>query len=261
MDVFLTNRGYTCFCLDHLAQNRPAAFKELLRWVRRHLEEGKIRAIPRAKVFDASSLQEALRYMQKGQHIGKIVISMRDAEGTVKINTAPVKPAKKLQLVSSASYMLVGGLGGLGRAVSRHLVDHGARRLVYLSRSAGTGPGDPDFVRELESMGCEVLLVRGSAASADDVSRAVQQAPNLRGVMQCSMVLSDQAFARMSLEEWNTAVAPKVQGTWNLHNATVSAGAKLDFFVLFHVRPDWPGRPGQLCRREHLLRCICPVQK
>lgn len=247
MDVFLTNRGYTCFCLDHLAQNRPAAFKELLRWVRRHLEEGKIRPIPRARVFDASSLQEALRYMQKGQHIGKIVISMRDeTRGAVKINTGPaVRAPKKLQLESSASYLLVGGLGGLGRAVSRHLVDHGARRLVYLSRSAGTGPGDADFVRELESMACEVVLVKGSVASADDVSHAVRQAPNLRGVMQCSMVLSDQAFARMSLEEWNTAVAPKVQGTWNLHNATVSSGAKLDFFVLFSSMSGLTGQAGQ----------------
>lgn len=251
MDVFLTNRGYTCFCLDHLAQNRPAAFKELLRWVRRHLEEGNIRPIPRARVFDASSLQEALRYMQKGRHIGKIVISMRDetdGKGTIKINTGPAAvraPKKLLQLDSSASYMLVGGLGGLGRSVSRHLVDHGARRLVYLSRSAGTGPGDADFVRELKSMACEVVLVKGSVASADDVSRAVQQAPNLRGVMQCSMVLSDQAFARMSLDEWDTAVAPKVQGTWNLHDATVSCGAELDFFVLFSSMSGLTGQAGQ----------------
>ncbi|KKY39789.1 putative polyketide synthase [Diaporthe ampelina] len=245
MDVFLTNRGYTCFCLDHLAQNRPAAFKELFQWVRKHLEEGKIRPIQRARVFDASSLEEALRYMQKGQHIGKIVISMRDAEGTAKINTSPVKAARKLQLDRSASYMLVGGLGGLGRSVSRHLVDHGARRLVYLSRSAGTGPGDADFVRELESMGCEVVLVRGSVTSADDVSRAVRQAPSLRGVLQCSMVLSDAAFSRMSLEEWNTAVAPKVQGTWNLHNASVSAGARLDFFVLFSSMSGLTGQAGQ----------------
>lgn len=245
MDVFLTNRGYTCFCLDHLAQNRPSAFKELFRWVRRNLEEAKIRPIERARVYDAPSLQNALRHMQKGQHIGKIVISMRDAEGTVKINTTPAKPAKKLQLDRSASYMLVGGLGGLGRAVSRHLVDHGAHRLVYLSRSAGTSPGDADFVRELESMGCEVLLVKGDVTSADDVSRAVQRAPNLKGIMQCSMVLSDQAFARMRLEEWNTAVAPKVQGTWNLHNASLTAGAELDFFVLFSSMSGLTGQAGQ----------------
>ncbi|KAJ0124602.1 polyketide synthase [Diaporthe amygdali] len=245
MDVFLTNRGYTCFCLDHLAQNRPSAFKKLFQWVRKNLEESKIQPIERARVFDASSLQKALRHMQKGQHIGKIVISMRDAEGKIKINTAPVKPARKLQLDSSASYMLVGGLGGLGRAVSRHLVDHGARRLVYMSRSAGAGPGDADFVREIESMGCEVLLVKGSVTSADDVSRAVRQASNLKGIMQCSMVLSDQAFARMSHQEWNTAVAPKVQGTWNLHNASVSFGAKLDFFVLFSSMSGLTGQAGQ----------------
>jgi shikimate 5-dehydrogenase len=94
--------------------------------------------------------------MQQGKHIGKIVISMRDTDGRVKIDTEPVKAAKEPDLDSSASYLLVGGLGGLGRAVSRHLVDHNARRLVYLSRNAGTGTEDRDFIQELESMGCEV---------------------------------------------------------------------------------------------------------
>lgn len=183
--------------------------------------------------------------MQQGQHIGKIIVSMRGKDGKVKVDTAPVQVAKKLELHSSASYLLVGGLGGLGRAVSRHLVEHNARRLVYLSRSAGTGSEDQEFVQELQSMGCDVRLVKGSVTSMDDVSRAVQQAPNLRGIMQCSMVLLDQAFPHMSLKEWSTAAAPKVQGTWNLHNATEAAGIKLDFFVLFSSMSGLTGQAGQ----------------
>ena len=36
-----------------------------------------------------------------------------------------------------AAYLLVGGLGGLGRAVSLWMAERGARHLTYLSRSAG----------------------------------------------------------------------------------------------------------------------------
>lgn len=181
--------------------------------------------------------------MQKGQHIGKIVISMRDIYGNIKSDMAGIKTAKKPTLDSSSSYLLVGGLGGLGRTVSRYLVEHNARHLVYLSRNAGSD--DQDFVQELESMGCRVQLVRGSVTNKDDVSLAIQQAPNLKGIMQCSMVLRDQAFSRMSLSEWNLATAPKVQGTWHLHNAILAAGIQLDFFVLFSSISGLIGRAGQ----------------
>jgi hypothetical protein len=63
--------------------------------------------------------------------------------------------------------------------------------------------------------------------------------------MQCSMVLRDEAFSRMSLIEWDTAAAPKVQGTWNLHNATLAAGIELDFFVLFSSMSGVTGQAGQ----------------
>src|SRR5216117_149977 len=49
----------------------------------------------------------------------------------------------------------------------------------------------------------------------------------------------------MTIEEWNEATAAKVQGTWNLHRATVAAGAELDFFVLFSSISGTIGQPGQ----------------
>src|SRR6266536_3294410 len=62
-------------------------------------------------------------------------------------------------------------------------------------------------------------------------------------ILQMSMVLRDQGWDRMTLDEWNQANAPKVQGTWNLHNAT--HGNKLDFFVLFSSISGIIGQPGQ----------------
>ena len=217
----------------------------LLQEVVSYFEKGHIAPIRPKRAFDGSSIQDAFRYMQQGQHLGKIVISIRSPEGKVKIDMAPVKKAKKLHLDSAASYLLIGGLGGLGRAVARHLVEHNARHLVFLSRRAGTGPEDRDIVRELESMGCEVRLVQGSVVREDDVTRAIEQAPNLKGIIQLSMVLRDENITRMSLDDWSTAVAPKVQGTWNLHNATVAAGIVLDFFVLFSSMSGVTGQAGQ----------------
>ena len=210
-----------------------------------HCEKGHITPLKPINIFAASSVEVAFRHMQGGHHIGKIVIAVRSKDGSINVDMSSMKKVKELRLDGSASYLLVGGFGGLGRSVSRYLVQHNARHLTFLSRSAGTKEQNRDFVRELESMGCSVQIIQGSVTSKADVSQAIKQGPNLKGIMQCSMVLQDQAFTRMSLGEWEKAVSPKVQGTWNLHDETLAAGVQLDFFVLFSSMSGTFGQAGQ----------------
>lgn len=156
----------------------------------------------------------------------------------------PVGRLKKLELDGSASYLLAGGLGGLGRAVSRYLT-WWSTALGAWSTYPAAAAEDQTLVRELQSMGCEVLIVKGSVSDEDDVNRALQQAPSLKGIVNFSMALYNQAFTRMTLDEWEGAVSPKVKGTWNLHNASIAAGAVLEFFVLFSSLSGIIGQTGQ----------------
>jgi hypothetical protein len=47
----------------------------------------------------------------------------------------------------------------------------------------------------------------------------------------------------MTYEDWSATLAPKIQGTWNLH--TAFAESDLDFFVLFSSISGIAGNPGQ----------------
>ncbi|XDG09180.1 hypothetical protein ABKA04_008795 [Annulohypoxylon sp. FPYF3050] len=184
---------------------KPPVMAGLIRATLEFYEKGLTTSIQPVKTFSAAEAADAFRYMQK-----------------------------------------VGGLGGLGRAISAWMVDHGAGELIYLSRSAGEGQGDALFVNELKSMSCDVKLVKGDVTDFEDVAKAISSASYpLRGIIQMSMVLRDQNFEAMTFDEWNVVVAPKVQGTWNLHNATVTAGVDLDFFVLFSSLSGIIGQPGQ----------------
>ncbi|KZZ87545.1 polyketide synthase [Moelleriella libera RCEF 2490] len=247
MDVFLGSRSYSCFYLDAEMAKRHDVVKDLLHAIVTHYEQGLISSLSPVEAFAISSIQDGFRRLQQGTHIGKIVISVRRPDGSLKLDTnrAIKNPKAQLKLDPSASYLLIGGLGGLGRSVARYLVYHGARSLLFLSRSAGSGVEDGEIIRELESMGSKVQLIKGSVVSEEDVVAAVHQATNLKGIIQASMVLRDENFTRMNLEQWNQAVNPKVQGTWNLHNATINAGVKLDFFVLFSSMSGITGQAGQ----------------
>ncbi|CAG7555684.1 unnamed protein product [Fusarium equiseti] len=244
MSVFLENRTYACIDLDQLCIKRKTIAKELLKDVVSLYKEGHIRPIRPIKVYRPQDILDGFRYMQQGVHLGKIVVSMNTDSGPrldARLRKQPVR------LDSSGAYLLVGGLGGLGRSISRWLVQQGARHLIYLSRSAGTGERHTDLQQELESIGCTISFVQGSITSVDDVNAAVARANgSLRGVLQMSMVLADQGFPRMTIDEWNTAVDPKVRGTWNLHNATLEAKADLDFFILFSSLSGVVGQPGQV---------------
>ncbi|KAK6196628.1 putative secondary metabolism biosynthetic enzyme [Pestalotiopsis sp. IQ-011] len=232
MRPFLENRSYSCVDMD-LLWTRPEVFKRCVRYIVELYEQGRIGPIRPFKIFSADSIQEAFRYMHQGQHIGRIGLAIRDPQGTSKVGTEVARKRRDVRFDMNASYVLIGGMGGIGRAVSRWMVEHGAGELIFLSRSAGTGPEDGAFAHELKSAGCRgVRLVPGDVTKSEDVARAVAAATlPLKGVIQLSMVLRDGAFENMTLDAWNAAAAPKIQGTWNIHNATL--GLDLDFFVLF----------------------------
>ncbi|KAJ5100126.1 polyketide synthase [Penicillium argentinense] len=246
MSFFLANRSYCCVDLDQICFTRPAIAKGLLKNIVDLLKERHINPIRPIKVFTSDAILDAFRYMQQGVHIGKIVVSMRNSAGKITIGLKVHQRKKLTRFDSSGAYLLVGGLGGLGRSISTWMVERGARHLIYLSRSAGLNEKHLEFAQELISMGCRVDFVHGSVSKPDDVTKAIAQAQGqLRGIFQMSMVLRDQSFPRMTINEWDTAVDPKVKGTWNLHSASVSANADLDFFILFSSVSGLFGQPGQ----------------
>ncbi|KAF3799863.1 Highly reducing polyketide synthase FUM1 [Colletotrichum gloeosporioides] len=151
-----------------------------------------------------------------------------------------------------ASYLLVGGLGGLGRSVCRWMAARGTRHLVLFSRSAA----EPEaatlaLVDELASMGCAAVRVSGCAENLLAVERAVaatdHSAPRgLAGVLHMPMVLRDRPLTDMTWDDWTAVVDPKVVGAWNLHNTLHRRQReKLDFFVLFSSVSGIVGQRGQ----------------
>ncbi|KAJ5740086.1 Acyl transferase/acyl hydrolase/lysophospholipase [Penicillium manginii] len=246
MRPFLANRSYCCVDLDQICRKRSKITKRLLREIVHLVKERYIHPIRPVRIFPANEILDAFRYMQQGVHLGKIVVSIRDNKGVQDLDNSAQRRRSHTQFDDSGAFLLVGGLGGLGRSVSTWMVERGARHFIYLSPTAGTKKDHQDFGEELMSMGCRVSFVQGSVSNLKDVIKAVARSEGrLKGILQMSMALGNQTFPRMTLHEWNTAVDPKVRGTWNLHHASVSAQANLDFFVLFSSISGICGQPGQ----------------
>ncbi|KAJ5566490.1 hypothetical protein N7535_008128 [Penicillium sp. DV-2018c] len=240
MSLFEANRSFFGVDLAQVCKDTPEILKSTLETFSDWYRQGKIGPITPIKLFDAVDVVSAFRYMQAGTHIGKIVVYMPTSVEGLPLPTVKALPTFR----PDAAYLVVGGLGGVGRPVTTWMVEQNARELVFLSRSAGNSEEDQAFVRELEAQGCHVICVAGSVTDLKRVKDAVAACTRpLAGVVQMALDLKDRLFLEMSHEEWEAALAPKVTGTWNLHHAT--AKHSLDFFVVFGSISGVCGNTGQ----------------
>ncbi|KAK5996429.1 Highly reducing polyketide synthase gloL [Cladobotryum mycophilum] len=242
LNPFEANRAFYGVDLATMLNDCPEEIRKLMDQCVLYYELGYIKPIQPLHAFPAERVGEVFRTMQKGTHIGKFVVAMPSNKNASHLGA--ISPRRKALLSDKRTYLMIGGFGGLGKALATWMVECGARHFVFLSRSAGKSSEDQDFVGELESQGCNVVAVAGSVVELSDVQRAVKSAPSpVGGVIQMSMVLRDLPITQISHQDWNTVLDPKVRGTWNLHEAL--SGSELDFFILFSSISGLMGQPGQ----------------
>ncbi|MBI2838245.1 MAG: type I polyketide synthase [Acidobacteria bacterium] len=236
------NKGLSYFAIDvvNMFHVRPARCASLLREVVRLVDEGTLRPLP-LQTFPISESSTAFRTMAQAKHIGKIVLSM-DTENVL---TAPaVEPTATFR--SDATYLITGGLGGLGLHVARWMVDQGVRSLALVGRSAPSDAAN-EIVNDLEHAGAHVRVFRADVSRADHVANLLseidQAMPPLRGIIHAAGILDDGILLQMTAERFQAVMAPKVDGAWNLHSLT--RDKFLDFFVLFSSAAALIGSPGQ----------------
>ncbi|MBV5243518.1 type I polyketide synthase [Mycolicibacterium sp. PAM1] len=174
-------------------------------------------------------------------------IAWRDGSRLVERLSRAELPAVpgRLQVRGDGSYVVTGALGGVGLAVVRWLVDHGAGRLVLNGRS-GPSPEAQAVIDELSAR-AEIVVVTGDIAVPGTAVRLIAAAEEtgrtLRGVLHSAAVLDDELVVGLTRESMEKIWAPKAAGAWRLHEAT--AGKELDWWVAFSSVASLLGSPGQ----------------
>ncbi|MEP7209608.1 MAG: type I polyketide synthase, partial [Alphaproteobacteria bacterium] len=149
-----------------------------------------------------------------------------------------------MKLDPERSYLITGGLRGLGLRVAEWMVEQGARHLALMGRH---GPDDraEATLERLRQAGADVLVITGDVSSAPDVTRAFAEIeaalPPLAGVIHSAGTLADAVLGKQSWSGFATVFGPKVSGTWLLH----TLAPKLDFLVLFSSGASLAGSGGQ----------------
>ncbi|MCB9450591.1 MAG: SDR family NAD(P)-dependent oxidoreductase [Anaerolineaceae bacterium] len=227
------NIAYTIIDWSDDARQNPALIRSILDALVAACEAGDLLPLPE-EVFPIEEAVSAFTHMAHARHIGKVIISQGASvpwDGT---------------LYPDATYLVVGGLRGLGLLVAQWLVEHGARHLALMGRNA---PGETalETLHTLEAAGAEIIIFQEDVAQEAGVARmldAIQsQLPPLRGIIHSAGLLDDGALIHQNWSRFATVLGPKVNGAWYLHDRT--RDLPLDFFVLFSSAASLLGSSGQ----------------
>ena len=223
--------SYDILELDVLKKTEPAWVGKVLRDVMDGLAAGDLKPIVHSR-WPLAEAGAALSFMRSARHLGKIVV------------TPP--PLMQGRLRSDRTYLVTGGLGGIGCAVAGWLADREAGAIVLNGRRAPDAEAEEAISRLRErgvTVQVELADVTDTAAIDQMLARIDATLPPLGGVIHSVGVLSDGALTNQSWERFETVLWPKILGAWHLHRAT--ADRDLDMFVLFSSRVGVMGNPGQ----------------
>eukprot|EP00921_Rhytidocystis_pertsovi_P005095 GHVQ01008804.1.p1 GENE.GHVQ01008804.1~~GHVQ01008804.1.p1 ORF type:complete len:4630 (+),score=744.88 GHVQ01008804.1:433-13890(+) len=294
---------YETIAVDTMLLEGPEWFGGMLDRVRIGIDCGQITKLPMTlySMYDSTAEGSAVagfRFMQRAQHVGKVVIGIPSAlepyklpsllpqsqEAGATTTTSPttttsttstkdqsIKTALPNRRTSSAtgsadepvllppvttiytstysstaqnkSYIISGGMGGLGLVIAKWLVEEGAKHLILLSRSCN--PTDPETLNWLQqhsdcrTVKCDVSVM-SEVVKVLDLVRTLGLPP-IGGLFHAAGVTADATLALQTEETLKKVYLPKVRGAWNFHEAleahpsppSTTPPPPLDIFMLF----------------------------
>ncbi|KAL8844220.1 MAG: hypothetical protein Q9176_001395 [Flavoplaca citrina] len=272
LDMSTFNKSVTFASVDLsiVFRQAPELAKSMMDKVFALLASGAVQPVQPLNTFPLSEMENAFRLMQAGKHTGKVILQA-DQDTTVKVCTSHIVHAKFIcssdvpqalacsgpltRFQEDASYLLIGGLGGLGRAICRWMVSLGCKNIIVLSRSGLKSAHATSLKEELESKGATLAIHACDVADSSQLSLTLHSCtailPPIKGVIHSAMVirvsfstcvlpsrsssneitltrLQDNIIDKLSHADYRAALRPKVHGTLNIAS---HLSHPLDFFI------------------------------
>jgi acyl transferase domain-containing protein/SAM-dependent methyltransferase/acyl carrier protein len=183
-----------------------------------------------------------------GSACPETLIRSRSAETRLAIRAGRVLRARIERLAppqvcaairADATYLVTGGLGGVGFAVARWLAAAGARSIALLGRTIHPVTGFPPEVT-LSTHACDVA---DEGALSAVLSELAGRRPTLQGVFHAAGVLDDAVLAQQTPERIVRVLRPKMDGARLLDRLT--RHLPIEHFVLFSSSATLVGSAAQ----------------
>ena len=132
------------------------------------------------------------------------------------------------------TYVITGGLGGLGLRAAELVLDRGASSVVLASRSGRVARGGQGLEAQLSSVRRSALVLACDSADGDEVLALLRAsldfgAGSVRGILHTAGIPDKGLLSEMHRYRFEVTAAPKAGGAWRLHQHVSSL--RLDALV------------------------------
>ncbi|KAL8653407.1 MAG: hypothetical protein Q9210_002125, partial [Variospora velana] len=186
-------------------------------------------------------------FEQKGSVYARPTILTHGGD-TLGLSHVPIHRPRHHLAATNGAYIIIGGLGGLGRYVCKWLVDQGATSLHIISRSGISTPKAQQLcstLNQFPSIQLHVHLADAcDRAAISSILSSIRGVEPIKAIINMAMLLGDAPFASMTGEEWDRALRVKIDSSNILHELT-TANDELETFILFSSIASVLGNRGQ----------------
>lgn len=190
MRQFKKNVMFSGIDLRELYSYRADNLRDLFAQVVHLVRSNEVKPIGPVTVFPISQFSAALRKLRAGDHMGKIVITLGQDQSVMA--ESPLRPST-VNMKSDATYVVAGGTRGIGLDLTYWLIEHGARYIVVLGRSGGSGPEVRKLLAKYAGTDVTVRALSCNVGVRDElvkVMEAIADLPPVKGVVQSALLLS-----------------------------------------------------------------------
>ncbi|HQR84093.1 MAG TPA: type I polyketide synthase [Polynucleobacter sp.] len=224
--------GIKYFPIDlmDLYRDERTLLQTLLQGLLERFAKGELKPLP-YQLYPASTVETAFRTMQQAKHTGKVVIDL---------NQNPVK------IEGEASYLILGGLGDLGLALTQWLIDQNAQHIVLVGRTPPSSEKQ-SYIDTLCNKGADIQYLQANISDAEELKNVFEILSNskhpLKGIFQCAGVVDDGMLSQQNSHRFKKVLSSKMDSTWLVHH--YSKNLPIDFLALFSSATSMLGAPGQ----------------
>lgn len=206
MQSFAKNARFQSLELNFMQNNDMERMEDLFQRAMESifLDKELIRTTP-IRSYPISQLQTALRFMQSGKHIGKLVVETHEHDIVPMVKS----PRAHARLSPDATYVVSGGFGGLGQHIIQWLVQNGAKHLLVTSRRGPTDSSAKGLVEGLQKQGVQIAAppcdITDVESLRSTLHTSLRTMPSVRGCFQASTILKvpDPAYFGLPVKRTN----------------------------------------------------------
>lgn len=249
MSIFLKNTSFHGIMLDSVIESDNETVVTLVNLVAEGIKTGAVRPLPTI-VFNENQVVSAFRFMASGKHIGKVVIQIRDEEECNRMISPPkvIEAVPRTYFHSEKSYIIVGGLGGIGLELADWMITRGAKKLILTSRIGIKTAYQSFMVRRWRHCGVTIIIDTNDFLTLEGATNlfkeSVKVAP-VGGIFNLATLTNNTLFENQTVEDFKRVAAAKIDGTLHLDIISRDFCPTLDYFICFSSVASGRGNIGQ----------------